>query len=149
MTIACTTRAAAAAWRPAAFGAILLGLAVAGSPCAQAAPEFGRAPDAASALTYAQAVQQPGAPPPGGAMMGRGRGIARAQFIERRRQMATSKGRDPEQAAAIAARIFDMADTNHDGVLDRAEIQAFRAAHPQMGQGRGGGAGAPGQAPAQ
>lgn len=70
---------------------------------------------------------------------GPGRGMTRPQFIEWRRQAAARRGRDPARAAAVAARLFDVIDTDHDGLIDRAEIAAFRAAHPEIGARRGAG----------
>lgn len=128
--------------RPAAFVAILLGVMAAGPFGAEAAPEFGRAPDAPNALVYVQAMQEPAPGAPGAAPMGRRQGMTREQFVERMRQRLISRGRTPEQASNIANMIFNQADANHDGFLDPAEFQAFRASHPGMGQGRGGGAAA-------
>jgi hypothetical protein len=62
--------------------------------------------------------------------------MSRAEFIERRRAAATRNGRDPERAATRAARMFDEADKNHDGVVDAAERKAFEAAHPELQQRR-------------
>ena len=61
-----------------------------------------------------------------------GRSITRSEFIERRRAAATRNGRDPERAAKSAARFFDEADTNHDGVVDASERTAFLKAHPEL-----------------
>jgi hypothetical protein len=52
-------------------------------------------------------------------------GITRDQFIQR------AKDRAAERAAAR----FDQMDANHDGILDRTEMRAWRTQHP-----RGGGA---------
>lgn len=60
------------------------------------------------------------------------RGMTKAQFIERQQQKAMQQGQNPDQAAARAAQIFDMIDTNHDGVMTRTEVAAFKAAHPGM-----------------
>jgi hypothetical protein len=48
-------------------------------------------------------------------------GITRDQFIER------AKDRASQHAGAR----FDQMDTDHDGVLDRAEIRAWRTQHPR------------------
>ena len=48
-------------------------------------------------------------------------GITRDQFIERAK----------DRAAQRAAARFDQMDADHDGVLDRAEIRAWRAQHPR------------------
>jgi hypothetical protein len=79
-------------------------------------------------------------------------GWTRAQYIERFRQVALNRGRDPEQAAAFAARRFDMIDTNRNGVIDPGELQAFRAAHGGMmaqGPGQPSPGGPPGAMPPQ
>ena len=76
------------------------------------------------ATTFAQTAPQtaaiesaapaPSAPTGGG-------GITRDQFIQR------AKDRAAERAGAR----FDQMDTDHDGVLDRAEIRAWRTQHPR------------------
>ena len=48
-------------------------------------------------------------------------GVTRDQFIQR------AKDRAAERAAAR----FDEMDANHDGVLDRAEMRAWRNQHPR------------------
>jgi hypothetical protein len=48
-------------------------------------------------------------------------GISRDQFIQR------AKDRAGQRAGAR----FDQMDANHDGMLDRAEIQAWRTEHPR------------------
>jgi hypothetical protein len=50
-------------------------------------------------------------------------GITRDQFIQR------AKDRAGQRAAAR----FDQMDTDHDGILDRAEIRAWRSQHPRGG----------------
>jgi hypothetical protein len=60
------------------------------------------------------AVAAPAAP------MGSG-GITRDQYIERAK----------DRAAQRAGAHFDQMDTDHDGVLDRAEIRAWRTQHPR------------------
>jgi hypothetical protein len=49
--------------------------------------------------------------------------------------MALRMGRDPERAAAMAARRFDLMDTNHDGILEPEERAAWRAAHGRGASG--------------
>ena len=39
--------------------------------------------------------------------------------------------RDQDRAGQRAATRFDQMDANHDGMLDRAEIQAWRTEHPR------------------
>jgi hypothetical protein len=46
-------------------------------------------------------------------------GITREQYIERAQERASQR----------AAARFDQTDTNHDGVLDRAERRAWRSEH--------------------
>jgi hypothetical protein len=48
-------------------------------------------------------------------------GITRDQFIERAK----------DRAAQRAGARFDQMDADHDGVLDRAEIRAWRTQHPR------------------
>jgi hypothetical protein len=48
-------------------------------------------------------------------------GITRDQFIERAK----------DRAAQRAGARFDQMDTDHDGVLDRAEIRTWRTQHPR------------------
>ena len=48
-------------------------------------------------------------------------GITRDQFTERAK----------DRAAQRAGTRFDQMDTNHDGVLDRTEIRAWRSQHPR------------------
>jgi hypothetical protein len=48
-------------------------------------------------------------------------GITREQYLQRAQ----------ERAAQRAGARFDQMDTDHDGVLDRAEIRAWRAQHPR------------------
>ena len=91
------------------FSAALMGLfLVPPAAFAQTAPPQTAAVDSAAP---AQAV----APAPGG--------ITRDQFIERAK----------ERAGQRAAARFDQMDTDHDGVLDRAEIRAWRSQHPRRG----------------
>jgi hypothetical protein len=48
-------------------------------------------------------------------------GITRDQFIQRAK----------DRAAQRAGTRFDEMDTDHDGVLDRGEIRAWRSQHPR------------------
>jgi hypothetical protein len=76
------------------------------------------------ATTFAQTAPQTAAiesaAPAPSAPTGNG-GITRDQFIQR------AKDRAAERAGAR----FDQMDTDHDGVLDRAEIRAWRTQHPR------------------
>ncbi|HVH76192.1 MAG TPA: hypothetical protein VM755_14855, partial [Stellaceae bacterium] len=95
---------------------------------------------------YGPPAAQGYGPPPGGGYGGRG--ITREQFIARARHRAVMHGRDPELAARHAARKFNRIDVDHNGVIERGEMQAWRAAHPPhwraQGAPPGGGYGAPG-----
>jgi hypothetical protein len=79
-------------------------------------------PVTALAQAPQQAAAQPGstsaspAPSPSN-------GLTREQFIQRAEQ----------RAARRAAAQFDRMDTDHDGVLQPAEIQAWRSEHPRGG----------------
>jgi hypothetical protein len=53
-------------------------------------------------------------------------GITRDQFINRAQ----------DRAAQRAAARFDQMDADHDGVLDRAEIRAWRSEHPRRPRGQ-------------
>jgi hypothetical protein len=53
-------------------------------------------------------------------------GFTREQFIQRAEQ----------RAARRAAAQFDRMDTDHDGVLEPAEMQAWRSEHPRGGGSR-------------
>jgi hypothetical protein len=76
------------------------------------------------ATTFAQTAPQTAAvesaPPAPSAPTGSG-GITRDQFIERAK----------DRAAQRAGARFDQMDADHDGVLDRAEIRAWRTQHPR------------------
>jgi hypothetical protein len=48
-------------------------------------------------------------------------GITREQYLQRVQ----------ERAGQRAGARFDQMDTNHDGVLDRAELRAWRSQHPR------------------
>jgi hypothetical protein len=76
------------------------------------------------ATTFAQTGPQTAAiesvAPAPSAPTGNG-GITRDQFIERAK----------DRAAQRAGTRFDQMDTDHDGVLDRAEIRAWRSQHPR------------------
>jgi hypothetical protein len=66
------------------------------------------------------AAPAPAAPPATAATSSVG-GITRDQFIQR------AKDRAGQRAAAR----FDQMDTDHNGVLDRDEIRAWRSQHPR------------------
>lgn len=53
-------------------------------------------------------------------------GITRDQFIQR------AKDRAGQRAAAR----FDQMDANHDGILDRDEVRAWRTEHPRRPRGQ-------------
>jgi hypothetical protein len=76
------------------------------------------------ATTFAQTAPQTAAiesaAPAPSAPTGNG-GITRDQFIQR------AKDRAAERAGAR----FDQMDADHDGVLDRAELRAWRNQHPR------------------
>jgi hypothetical protein len=76
------------------------------------------------ATTFAQTAPQTAAvesaAPAPSAPTGNG-GITRDQFIERAK----------DRAAQRAGARFDQIETDHDGVLDRAEIRAWRTQHPR------------------
>ncbi|MBV9378302.1 MAG: hypothetical protein JO320_25210 [Alphaproteobacteria bacterium] len=78
------------------------------------------APAAALAQTAPQiaAAESTAAAPSAPAGSG---GITRDQFIQRAK----------DRAAQRAATRFDQMDTDHDGVLDRAELRAWRNQHPR------------------
>lgn len=48
-------------------------------------------------------------------------GVTREQYLQRAQ----------ERAGQRAGARFDQIDTNHDGVLDRAEMRAWRSQHPR------------------
>jgi hypothetical protein len=74
-------------------------------------------------------------PPPGGGYGGHG--ITRERFIARARHRAIMHGRNPELAARRAARKFNRIDADHNGVIERGEMQAWRAAHPPHWRAQG------------
>jgi len=78
------------------------------------------APAAALAQTAPQiaAAESTAAAPPTPTASG---GITRDQFIQRAK----------DRAAQRAATRFDEMDTDHDGVVDRAELRAWRSQHPR------------------
>ena len=61
------------------------------------------------------------ATPPANGASSRPARITREQYLQRAQ----------ERAAERAGARFDEMDTNHDGVLDRAEIRAWRSQHPR------------------
>ena len=91
--------------RPTIFVALVALSLLPATTFAQTAPQTAAVESAAPA---------PAAPAVGG-------GITRDQFIQR------AKDRAAERAAAR----FDEMDADHDGVLDRAEIRAWRTQHPR------------------
>jgi hypothetical protein len=64
------------------------------------------------------AAESTAAAPPAATASG---GITRDQFIQRAK----------DRAAQRAATRFDQMDTDHDGVVDRAELRAWRSQHPR------------------
>ena len=77
-------------------------------------------PTTSFAQTAPQTAAIESAAPAPSAPTGTG-GITRDQFIQR------AKDRAAERAGAR----FDQMDADHDGVLDRAEIRAWRTQHPR------------------
>ena len=76
------------------------------------------------ATAFAQASQQAAAPPSATAASptpSRSGGLTREQFIQRAE----------ERAARRAGAQFDRMDADHDGVLEPAEIRAWRTQHPR------------------
>ncbi len=77
-------------------------------------------PATSFAQTTPQTAAIESAAPTASAPSGNG-GITRDQFIQR------AKDRAAERAGAR----FDQMDADHDGVLDRAEMRAWRTQHPR------------------
>jgi hypothetical protein len=77
-------------------------------------------PATSFAQTAPQTAAVESAAPASPAPTGSG-GVTRDQFIERAK----------DRAAQRAAARFDQMDADHDGVLDRAEIRAWRTQHPR------------------
>jgi hypothetical protein len=107
-----------------------------------AAPPPGYAPPAAPAAGYAPGAAYPAqgsayaAPAAYGSRQAYGgpaAGIPRDAFVARWREIALRKGRDPERAAALAARRFERMDTDHDGILQPEERAAWQAARGREG----------------
>ena len=76
------------------------------------------------ATAFAQASQQAAAPPSATAASpapSRSGALTREQFIQRAE----------ERAARRAGAQFDRMDADHDGVLEPAEIRAWRSQHPR------------------
>jgi hypothetical protein len=76
------------------------------------------------ATAFAQANQQAAAPPAATAANpapARSGGLTREQYIQRAE----------ERAARRAGAQFDRMDADHDGVLEPAEIRAWRTQHPR------------------
>jgi hypothetical protein len=73
---------------------------------------------------FAQANQQAAVPsdaPAASSARARSGGFTREQYIQRAQ----------DRAARRAAAQFDAMDADHDGVLEPAEIRAWRSAHPR------------------
>jgi len=102
------------------------------SPTYGSAPTYGPSPTYGSAPDYGPPPAY-GSPPAYGGPAG---GVTRDVFIARHRRMALRMDRDPERAAAVAARQFDLMDTDHDGILEPEERAAWRAAHGRGASGR-------------
>lgn len=79
---------------------------------AQAGAQSPAPESAASAAPQSPAAKNPTAPSPGGS-------LARDQYIERAKELAGQR----------AAAHFDQMDANHDGIVDQAEMQAWRSRH--------------------
>jgi hypothetical protein len=103
----------------------------------------------ALSLASIAAAQQDGTFPPGGGPGGQdgqrpgGRGGDPAQMVERiMQQDANGDGKlaKDELSGPLAERIFERADANKDGFVDKAELEAFAKAGGMRG-GQGGGAG--------
>jgi hypothetical protein len=130
--------------RRAALFASLCGLMLAGCAAAPPPPGYGPPPGYAPPSYTPPAGYAPpsgyGAPAgynPGPAAYAPAptRSFTRAQFVAMFRRMAERRGGDPERAAGVANRRFDMIDTDHDGIIQPYELQAWRAAHGrQAGQ---------------
>src|SRR5689334_10359528 len=89
--------------------AILLGLSLLPAAAfAQGAQQTAAVETAAPAAASARPAAEP-------------RGITRQQYVDRAQ----------ERAGQHAASRFDQMDANHDGVLGRSEIRAWRSQHPR------------------
>jgi hypothetical protein len=77
----------------------------------------------ASGAALAQSSTPPMAPAPAtpAAAAAAGEGIGRDDYIAKARNAAEKR----------AAKRFDAMDANHDGILTKDEIAAYRAAHPR------------------
>jgi hypothetical protein len=67
------------------------------------------------------AVVENSAAAPSNATPSRPAGITREQYLQRAQERAVQR----------AGARFDEMDTDHDGVLDRAELRAWRSQHPR------------------
>ena len=74
----------------------------------------------ASAQVSAQTAAAQNSPPTSPASSGAG-GVTRDQYVHRAE----------ERAGQRAGALFDRMDADHDGVLDRAEMRAWRTQHPR------------------
>ena len=73
------------------------------------------------AAAFAQGAQQTAAVEAAAPAAAPAGGITRQQYVDRAQ----------ERAGQRAAARFDQMDANHDGVLDRGEIRAWRSQHPR------------------
>src|SRR5215470_14362110 len=78
-------------------------------------------PAAAFAQTGPQTAAIESTAPPAATIASTSGSITRQQYLQRAQ----------ERAAQRAAAHFDEMDANHDGVLDRDEIRAWRSQHPR------------------
>jgi hypothetical protein len=89
--------------------AVLLGFSLLPAAAfAQTSPQTAAIENAAPAVSPA--------PAPAGVT-----GITRQQYLQRAQERATQR----------AGARFDQVDANHDGVIDRAEMRAWRSQHPR------------------
>ena len=78
-------------------------------------------PATAQAQTNPQTAAIESAPPASTPATAGASGVTREQFLQRAQ----------ERAARRAGARFDQMDANHDGLLDRAEVGAWRSQHPR------------------
>jgi hypothetical protein len=79
------------------------------------------------AAAFAQGAQQTAAVESAAPAESRARPVTGARSITRQQYV----DRAQERAGQHAASRFDQMDANHDGVLDPAEIRAWRSEHPR------------------